>query len=842
MSAATAPVGDTASVAPYQRHVARLETIPEALRDLQIWCAWRLIQKPGEKPGKKPVSPKAGNTFGWTLPGFCVTAAEAIRYADSHPDVQGIGLVVGNGLSGGDLDHCVVDGQPSPLAQSIISEANTYTEVSPGLNGYRFLFLGSFGGYTGNNREQGVEFYDEKRFLTFTGLHLPWTPTGVERRDLSALGSKWFRQDATGGGDTDAPKDHIHVELGSLSVSDKVMDLILNGAPQGERSEAMFSVALALIRTGVDDVTACHILTDPAYRISAKAFDERGSHRSAMRWVMKYVVAKARKEINMDIEEAIKGLNNIPPGASGAGASAAAPDELWPWETPVDIFDERVIVPPYTPGLLPPVYEAMIEANYRFHSLATRELYAGMFMLSVACHLRPSVRVEEKAGSGINGGHMFSINEQAGAVGPSTHGKTGTMMHVVGNDRGDATSVMAAWDKKERLAANAKFKVQADRIRESSKLNETEIKAKLAELKLEMPIPDIINAKITDKAIIQTSAANERMDLPMNIIIDEWEHVYGSASYRGDGGNSISDLHKKMADNHPFSDKTSGSGKVASDRLSGNIGFTSTPSDMAAWKGYQQALRSGDMARKSLFAPGATWRGERDKTIDKAPIAAWRAVQEKLHDLANISLYFEEDAEFETITDAEIDKFSQQADNGDHVATWLAKSKVRSARLAACMYIVDQIAAGHAPGGAVTIPKAYRRRAWRFLTLFAWPHQVFVHNRLIAGEEFKTALQILLRRVVVNRKEVLKNDEIIGGGASPALRRGGDDLVKALLNTYHWLRPKITRKGFNHQRPWEAGQFEVNPRIFDVYQKYEARLKEEHEVARGQIRDVFGGA
>lgn len=180
---------------PYGRRIAAASSIPNDLRELPIWCAWKLKpQAEGRKPGKTPVSARDGSTT-WSKPGFCVGLDEAIAYAQARGDLSGIGIILtrDHGLIGGDLDDAIDDdGQPTELAAKLIAEAGTYAEVSPGLKGYRFIARGTFGGFTGNDKTQHVELYEDGRFLTITGRHVESTPFDVVDRDLSAMGRRFF--------------------------------------------------------------------------------------------------------------------------------------------------------------------------------------------------------------------------------------------------------------------------------------------------------------------------------------------------------------------------------------------------------------------------------------------------------------------------------------------------------------------------------------------------------------------------------------------------------------------------------------------------------------------------
>ena len=59
---------------------------------------------------------------------------------------DGIGFVLSehDDIVGLDIDHCIVDGAITDVAQSIITRFNSYTEVSPSEEGIRIFCRGHF--------------------------------------------------------------------------------------------------------------------------------------------------------------------------------------------------------------------------------------------------------------------------------------------------------------------------------------------------------------------------------------------------------------------------------------------------------------------------------------------------------------------------------------------------------------------------------------------------------------------------------------------------------------------------------------------------------------------------
>ena len=83
-----------------------------------------------------------------------------------------------------------------------------------------------------------------------------------------------------------------HVDLDSLPVLEEAKALIRDGAPQGQRSEALMSAANALARARVHPDDILRVLSDPEYVISAKALEGR-RQTAAMEWLAKHTVRKA---------------------------------------------------------------------------------------------------------------------------------------------------------------------------------------------------------------------------------------------------------------------------------------------------------------------------------------------------------------------------------------------------------------------------------------------------------------------------------------------------------------------------------------------------------------------
>jgi len=527
---------------------------------------------------------------------------------------------------------------------------------------------------------------------------------------------------------------------------------------------------------------------------------------------------------------------------------APAPTKSEQWDDPIDVCGAVPPGPPYdlASGLIPAVYMDMVMEFVRMYVHASVEAYAGIFYLAAAVHVRPSVRVRERPG---DQGKLYDLNEQAAIVGPSTKGKTSTMEQALGmGDDGPLTR----WNQHEQARTR--------QIRTNMLLATAEGKAGAAERKRimeEYPIPDIQLNVSSDKELYRNVSANYYHDLPTSFVIDEWSEVYGGSHYRGDDGHAITVFWRQAADNNRHKSKTVSSSNTENERVAANLGFNCTEGDMGAWRGYPEALKNGTMARLSLIAPGKPYEGERSTSINPHPVKRWEDIQRALHELHGLDLQLEPDPEFDAALDAEVSQYSQFAENGDGVTTYLAKLSIRIARHAALLFLVDTLSQGDNPKATaealmdvasglgaetIVIPKQYRRRAWQFTQAFLWPQQVHVHTRLAGTGVFRSAIGALQNRIFCNNMKRIKRAEIVGS-AGPRSVRGTDDdaLMRLLVEGLSWLRPRSAANGkkFDPTRPWTAYTFDVNPKCMAMWELRGDFIRNQHAVAKGQMLTNF---
>lgn len=141
------------------------------------WVGWKLVERNG-RMAKIPVNPVTGGNAKTNTPVTWGTLDQALR-AVEQGQADGVGLVLGNGYFGIDLDN-VIDpetGTVKIFAQEIVDKMDSYTEISPSGRGIHIIAKGSPD--FSSNKNGPVEMYYPKvnadgtisqgRYFTVTG-------------------------------------------------------------------------------------------------------------------------------------------------------------------------------------------------------------------------------------------------------------------------------------------------------------------------------------------------------------------------------------------------------------------------------------------------------------------------------------------------------------------------------------------------------------------------------------------------------------------------------------------------------------------------------------------------
>lgn len=137
--------------------------------------------------GKEPIDPRTGYGAKANDPSTWAPLDQALEAVDKY-NLDGIGVELGDGLCGIDIDHCINEkGEVSEKAEEIVSAMDSYIETSPSGTGMHILFTGSI--LDGARRKDGLEMYAEGRYFTLTG---EGSGTVADRTEQAALVHKKY--------------------------------------------------------------------------------------------------------------------------------------------------------------------------------------------------------------------------------------------------------------------------------------------------------------------------------------------------------------------------------------------------------------------------------------------------------------------------------------------------------------------------------------------------------------------------------------------------------------------------------------------------------------------------
>ncbi len=162
---------------------------------------------------------------------------------------DGIGITLGPGarIVAADFDQCIdANGIIEPRVRDWIAQANSYTERSPSGAGIRILAWAD--SLPPGRRKKGhFEMYNEGRYVTLTGHHLPGTPTDLEERTevFATLHADIFGSPAT----EEQPEHAFDDNLGGLSdaevfgngLDDDEIIALAKGAKNGDKFRALWA-------------------------------------------------------------------------------------------------------------------------------------------------------------------------------------------------------------------------------------------------------------------------------------------------------------------------------------------------------------------------------------------------------------------------------------------------------------------------------------------------------------------------------------------------------------------------------------------------------------------------
>lgn len=183
--------------------------IPQELMNEALWCVWKKEIR-GGKPTKVPYNPQTGQRAETNNPSTFSSFTLAEETFKTDGEYDGVGILVSNGFSAVDIDHCIENGELSDLAKDICQKMNSYTEKSPSGTGLRIIIRGDNLSYDKSkyylkNPNNGVEFYISgmtNRFMTITGNTLYNLPIRrVTSDDFSDFLDEYMRRQKKASGE-----------------------------------------------------------------------------------------------------------------------------------------------------------------------------------------------------------------------------------------------------------------------------------------------------------------------------------------------------------------------------------------------------------------------------------------------------------------------------------------------------------------------------------------------------------------------------------------------------------------------------------------------------------------
>jgi putative DNA primase/helicase len=198
----------------------KVDSIPEELKSLRQWVAWRGKPKENGKLDKIPIDPNTGGNASSSNPRTWGTFQEALD-AISTFDLSGVGFVFSESdpYVGIDLDDCLnpENGCLEPWAGDIVQTLQSYCEVTPSGCGLHIIAKGE---KPGDSCKKGdVEIYSHARYFTVTGNVLSTELSTIEERQeqIEAFYDRIF---AKGRSCTALKNDHVPRILSDQEIID----------------------------------------------------------------------------------------------------------------------------------------------------------------------------------------------------------------------------------------------------------------------------------------------------------------------------------------------------------------------------------------------------------------------------------------------------------------------------------------------------------------------------------------------------------------------------------------------------------------------------------------------
>ena len=262
------------------------EKIPPELKTGRQFCGWKWERE--KKTGKwtkvpyrpngykaKPNDPSTWATF------------EEVLTAHQGGKFDGVGrfFTKEDPFTAFDLDDCRNgDGKPALWAAAIMTRLDTYTEITPSGTGFRPWVIAKKPGPRSGRKNPDVEIYDctSKRYLCLTGNTLNGQRIDSRQAETNEIYKELFEEPESVPAVVNRVKPPQKINgffvwdgnVNHLPIKPETKNAILNGFPEGSRSEPMMGVLNALVWSNLTDTQIIEVFEQ--YPIGAK-YREKGN-------------------------------------------------------------------------------------------------------------------------------------------------------------------------------------------------------------------------------------------------------------------------------------------------------------------------------------------------------------------------------------------------------------------------------------------------------------------------------------------------------------------------------------------------------------------------------------
>lgn len=417
--------------------------VPDELKTQQRWVLWRFVARDGKRT-KVPVD-DAGTPIDVTDPRNRRPFADAVTALDrarGSGAAVGLGVVLGDGLCGVDLDG-VVDshGALTPAAADIVATLTSYAETSPSGTGVHVLVRGTLpdgcrhraplpgGGH--------IEAYDRGRFFTVTGRRLPSAPAAVREAPtaIAAVCTRYGLLPApapAGDGNQTEVQDLDLLLAERTCRTDRYFGALWTGDVSGypSPSEADLALCVRLLQLVGGDVTRADRLFRRSGLYRTK-WDER--HRADGSSYGQITLETALRAYREHLQQPILIASRTGAAPDGAGTAVS-----WAWEPPIPL--DIHAVPDFPIDVLPPTLREFVR-----HVAAARQVPADLAGTLVLAAL--AAAAQRTVTVAVHDGWTEPLSLYTVCVLPSGERKTPVFA--------DVTAPLATWEHRRVQALEA---------------------------------------------------------------------------------------------------------------------------------------------------------------------------------------------------------------------------------------------------------------------------------------------------------------------------------------------------------------------------------------------------